>query len=200
MKRIRVLLAALLSAVTVLSFAACVDGDGNNDDTGKQPSDSVPTVNKVLIAYFSCTDTTKRAAEAISEQVEGADVYRITPAVAYTSADLKYTDSSCRANREQNDPAARPEINGSVENISQYDVIFIGYPIWWGQAPKIIYTFFESYDYDFSGVVIIPFCTSGSSPIGSSAENLHGLALAADWKMGARISGSDVSSLIEQMN
>lgn len=89
---------------------------------------------------------------------------------------------------------------GSVENIEQYDVIFIGYPIWWGQAPKIIYTFFESFDYDFAGVTIIPFCTSGSSGIGTSAKNLQSLAPSANWKAGARISGTNVDALIAQMN
>lgn len=154
---------------------------------------------KVLIAYFSCTNTTKSVAETIQRQIEGSDIYRIMPATPYTAADLNY-NSDCRANREQNDPSARPEITGSVGNIKQYDVIFIGYPIWWGQAPKIIYTFFESYDYNFEGVTIIPFCTSGSSGIGSSATNLHSLASKANWKSGARISGNNVSSLIAQMN
>ncbi|MDE7395247.1 MAG: leucine-rich repeat protein [Clostridiales bacterium] len=154
---------------------------------------------KILVAYFSCTNTTKSVAEAICDRVSGADIYRITPAVPYTSADLNY-NTDCRANREQNDPSARPEISGSVENISQYGIIFIGYPIWWGQAPKIIYTFFESYDYEFEGVTIIPFCTSGSSGIGSSATNLHATAPKANWKEGARISGNNVGALIAQMN
>ncbi|MDE6655687.1 MAG: leucine-rich repeat protein [Anaeroplasmataceae bacterium] len=154
---------------------------------------------KVLIVYFSATNTTKKVAEAIYSQINGSDIYQIIPAVPYTSADLNY-NTDCRANREQNDPTARPLINGSIENIDQYDVIFIGYPIWWGQAPKIIYTFFESYNYDFDGVTIIPFCTSGSSGIGSSATNLHTLAPKANWKPGARISGNNVSALIEQMN
>ena len=154
---------------------------------------------KVLVVYFSATNTTKTVAEAIYSQISASDIYQITPTVPYTSADLNY-NTDCRANREQNDPTARPLISGSIENIEQYDIIFIGYPIWWGQAPKIIYTFFESYDYDFDGVTIIPFCTSGSSGIGSSATNLHTLAPKANWKPGARISGNNVSVLIEQMN
>ena len=160
---------------------------------------TVSTEPKVLVAYFSCTNTTKGIAESIHSQVIGSAIYQITPAVPYTSADLNY-NTDCRANREQNDPTARPEISGNVENIEQYDVIFIGYPIWWGQAPKIIYTFFECYDYDFNGVTIIPFCTSGSSSMGSSATNLHSLAPKADWKNGARMSkGGSVDSLIAQM-
>lgn len=173
---------------------------GCTDDN--KPADKIleGTDSKVLVAYFSCTNTTKNVAETIYGQIEDSDIYRITPTVPYTSADLNYGDSACRANREQNDPTARPEIMGSIQNIEQYDVIFIGYPIWWGQAPKIIYTFFESYDYDFNGVTIIPFCTSGSSGIGTSATNLHSLAPNANWKSGARISGNNVSALIAQMN
>lgn len=197
MKKLRILWIALLAVMTALSLAGCA-GDNGKEKTDT-PDSSVPADSKVLVAYFSCTNTTKEVAETIHNRISGSDIYQINPAIPYTSADLNY-NSDCRANREQNDPDARPEISGSVENIEQYDVIFIGYPIWWGQAPKIIYTFFESYDYDFDGVTIIPFCTSGSSGIGSSATNLHDLAPKADWKSGARISGQNVDSLIGQMN
>lgn len=197
MKRFRFLLSVIWGIIMALSFAACTNDNGNNHSGGTD--DTVTTDNKVLVAYFSCTNTTKGVAETIHNQLDGSDLYQILPAVPYTSADLNY-NGDCRANREQNDPSARPEIDGQVENIEQYDVIFIGYPIWWGQAPKIIYTFFESYDYDFESVTIIPFCTSGGSGMGSSATSLHSLAPQADWKTGARISGNNVSSLIEQMN
>ncbi len=193
MRKLKYLFAAILSLITAFTFAACA---GSND-----PADgSDVTDNKVLIAYFSCTNTTKGVAETLHDLIESSDVYEITPALPYTPDDLNYGNNSCRANREQNDPDARPEIAGSVENIARYDVIFIGYPIWWGQAPKIIYTFFENYDYDFDGVTIIPFCTSASSGMGSSATNLHGSAPSADWKTGARVSGNDVSALIAQMD
>lgn len=147
----------------------------------------------ILVAYFSCTNNTEKIAEYILE-VAGGTLYEITPEVPYTSADLNY-NTDCRANREQNDPSARPEISGSVENMEQYETVFIGYPIWWGQAPKIIYTFFESYD--FSGKTIIPFCTSGSSGIGSSATNLSGLTTGATWKDGRRFSSSATKSQVE---
>ena len=101
--------------------------------------------SKVLVAYFSCTGNTERIAGYVAD-VMGADVYRITPETPYTDADWNYNDSTSRTTREQNDPTARPEISGSVENMEDYDVIFLGYPIWWGQAPKILYTFVESYD------------------------------------------------------
>ncbi len=154
---------------------------------GETPSPA-PGQGKTLIAYFSCTNNTENIANHIKSALPGADLYEITPQQPYTSADLNYNNSDSRANREQNDPAARPAISGSVSDMSQYDVVFIGYPIWWGQAPKIISTFLESYD--FSGKTIIPFCTSGSSPIGSSATNLHSLAPSAGWKDGRRFSGS----------
>ena len=141
--------------------------------------------NNILVVYFSATNNTKGVAEKIAEAT-GGDIYAITPAIPYTPEDLDY-NSECRANKEQNDDSARPEISGSVENMEDYDTVFIGYPIWWGEAPKIMYTFVESYDLD--GKTIIPFCTSGSSPIGSSAENMQKLADGAKWLEGRRFSG-----------
>ncbi len=153
----------------------------------------------ILVVYFSATNNTKGVAEKIAEAA-GADIYAITPAVPYTSADLDY-NTECRANKEQNDDSARPEISGTVENMDKYDTVFIGYPIWWGQAPKIMYTFMESYD--FSGKTVIPFCTSGSSPIGSSAENMQSLASGADWLDGRRFSAGassdDVSAWVRSL-
>ena len=163
-----------------------------------------PEEQKILIAYFSATNNTEAIANHIHTYLN-ADMYEILAAVPYTADDLNYNISDSRANIEQRDPTCRPEINGSVDNIAQYDVIFIGYPIWHGQAPKIIYTFFESYgDYHFDDVTIIPFCTSGSSPIGSSATNLHSLAPNANWLDGQRFSGSasqsTVTSWIDGLN
>ena len=149
---------------------------------------------RVLIAYFSATNNTKNIANHL-DVILDADLYEITPEQPYTSADLNYGDSSTRATVEQNDPTARPAISGSVDNMEQYDVIFLGYPIWWGQAPRIISTFLESYD--FNGKIIVPFCTSGSSGIGSSAMNLHALANNAIWADGQRFSGSASRSAVE---
>lgn len=142
---------------------------------------------KVLVAYFSATNTTEGVAKKLADGID-AELYEIVPAVPYTGADLNYNNPDSRANREMNDPNARPAISGSVENMGQYDIVFIGYPIWWGQAPKILYTFMESYD--FSGKTIVPFCTSGSSGIGSSATNLEPLTNGATWLPGRRFSGS----------
>lgn len=145
-----------------------------------------PDNSKSLIVYFSCTDTTKKIAEYIQESTE-ADIYRIEAEVPYTAEDLNYGDASTRATKEQNDWSARPGIAGKVENMAGYQNIVIAYPIWWGQAPRIISTFLESYD--FSGKTIIPICTSHSSGIGSSATNLHSLVDdSVTWLDGRRFS------------
>jgi flavodoxin len=162
------------------------------------PDSTTNTDTKVLVAYFSATNNTRPLAEYVADAA-GADLYEITPAVPYTSADLNYNDSSTRATVEQNDASARPAISGSVENMADYDVVFIGYPIWWGQAPRIISTFLESYD--LSGKTIIPFCTSGSSGIGSSATNLHSLAPNANWLAGQRFSsGTSRDTMVNWVN
>lgn len=114
----------------------------------KQPEETEPEEqgSRVLVAYFSATNTTEGVAEHI---VNGLN------------ADLNYNDNNSRTTIEINDPKARPVISGSIENMDQYDIVFIGYPIWWGEAPRIVSTFVESYD--FSGKTIIPFATSGGS-------------------------------------
>jgi len=130
--------------------------------------------------------------------VTGADLYEITPEEPYTDADLDYNDNNSRTTKEMNDPSARPAISGSVENMDQYDIVFVGYPIWWGDAPRIMSTFVESYD--LSGKTIVPFCTSASSSIGSSADNLAALTSGANWLDGQRFDGGasvdDISSWV----
>ena len=139
----------------------------------------------VLVAYFSATGNTRALAKFVSDALN-ADIYEIQPEISYTAADLNYRDSASRVSLEKNDASYRPAISGTVENMEKYDIVFLGYPIWWGQAPRIICTFLESYD--FSGKTIVPFCTSGSSGIGSSATNLHGLnAESANWLPGTRL-------------
>lgn len=141
-----------------------------------------------LVAYFSATGNTKKIAEYIVAYT-GADSYDITPATPYTAEDLNYSNSSCRANQEQNDASCRPEISGSVENMDNYDVVYIGYPIWWGEEPRIIDTFLESYD--FSDKIVIPFCTSGSSSIAASENRIANLGVSIGNQLpGKRFSGS----------
>jgi flavodoxin len=149
---------------------------------------------KTLVVYFSCTGTTELIAEYVTE-ILGADIYEIVPENPYTEADLAYYTNG-RADQEQNDPNVRPAISGSVENMDEYDTIILGYPIWHGQAPRIISTFLESYD--FSGKTIIPFCTSHSSGIGSSASNLHALCSeSVEWADGKRFEGDASKEYVE---
>lgn len=153
---------------------------------------------KVLVAYFSCTNHTAKIAEYIADAT-GGTLHQITPETPYTSADLNYNDSSTRATREQNDESARPVISGSVENMADYDVIFLGYPIWWGEEPRIMDTFAESYD--FTGKTVIPFCTSGGSGIGRSESNLADRAGSGTWldgkRFGASVSEADLQAWID---
>lgn len=122
-----------------------------------------------LVAYFSCTGTTKSVAEILAD-VAGADLYEIKPEVPYTNADLNWMDKKSRSSVEMKDPSSRPAIAGKVSNMMEYEVVFVGFPIWWYTAPNIINTFLESYD--FSGKTIIPFATSGGSGFGKTVEKL----------------------------
>ena len=203
MKKLFSMLLALTMAVSLAACGAGTAGDPQESQPGSAPSVSEPPAStepeptpapteetpseeatpSTLVAYFSATGNTEGVAEHL-QAILDADLYEIVPAEPYSDDDLNYNVSDCRANREQNDPDARPAVDGSVENMDGYDVIFLGYPIWWGEAPRIISTFLESYDFD--GKTIVPFCTSGSSSIGSSAEHLAALAADAAWLEGAR--------------
>lgn len=137
---------------------------------------------KLLVAYFSVTGNTRKLAQNIA-QVSHADLFEIKPSVPYTEKDLDWHDETSRSSVECNNPKSRPEIAEKVENIDQYDVIFLGFPIWWYAAPRIVETFLEQYD--LGGKVVIPFCTSGSSDIGDSGLIL-GRDTNADVKHGRR--------------
>lgn len=154
------------------------------------PSDTdAPTAQhaEVLVVFFSATGTTKGVAERIAK-VTGGDLYEIVPAEPYTDADLNWNDRSSRSTKEQNDKNARPAIGSETLDLTGYKTIFIGFPIWWGEEPRIMDTFVESYD--FSGITLIPFCTSGGSGIGRSGPNMEALAKSGTWLEGRRFSGS----------
>ena len=138
-----------------------------------------------LVAYFSAIGTTANIAERLAEAI-GADLYEIQPKVPYTKSDLNWLNKKSRSSVEMNDRACRPEIAENVENMEQYDTIFVGFPIWWYREPSIIDTFMEAYD--FSGKTVIPFATSGSSGIGDSGNNMQSLATNANVKEGKRFS------------
>lgn len=127
-------------------------------------------MSKTLVAYFSCSGVTENLAETLVS-VSGGDLYKIEPAVAYTKADLNWHDPKARSTIEMQDKKSRPEIRGKVQNMDDYDVVYVGFPIWWYVAPTIINTFLESYD--FSGKTVIPFATSGMSGVGETDLWLH---------------------------
>lgn len=138
-------------------------------------------MSKKLVAYFSASGTTKKAAEHLAKAA-GADLFEIKPAVPYSRADLDWTNKKSRSSIEMQNPDSRPAISEQLSNIEDYDTIFIGFPIWWYVAPTIIDTFVESYD--FSGKTIIPFATSGGSSMGKTVEVLQALCPTANWKGG----------------
>ena len=140
---------------------------------------------KVLVAVFSASGVTKRVGEEIA-RIAGADFFEIVPKEIYTDDDLNWTNKKSRSSVEMNDTSARPEIAREVSDIASFDKVIIGFPIWWGVAPRIIETFLESYD--FSGKTIIPFCTSGGSGVGRSDEELHkNVKGDVKWKKGIQI-------------
>lgn len=124
---------------------------------------------KILVAYFSASGVTAKAAKKLAEAAQ-ADLYEIKPEIPYTRADLNWMDKKSRSSVEMNDKASRPAIADKMKNMEEYDTVFIGFPIWWYVAPTIINTFLESYD--FSGKTLIPFATSGGSGMGRTNENL----------------------------
>jgi len=127
-------------------------------------------MSKTLVAYFSASGVTANVAKTLAGAI-GADLHEIVPAQAYTAADLDWTDKNSRSSREMNDKSFRPAITGRVDDMAQYDTVFIGFPIWWYVAPTIINTFLEQYD--LSGKKIIPFATSGSSGMGKTNDELR---------------------------
>lgn len=127
-------------------------------------------MNKTLVAYFSCSGVTERLAKNLASVV-GSELYKIEPVAPYTDADLNWHDSKARSTIEMENKQSRPEIAGIVQNMDDYDVVYVGFPIWWYIAPTIINTFLESYD--FSGKTVIPFATSGMSGVGETDKWLH---------------------------
>lgn len=185
------LLASILAVMLVIAMTSC--SGGNSGASGGDQAAQQNTDDKSIVVYFSCTGNTKAVAEEIADQT-GSDLQEIVPEEPYTEEDLNYNDDSCRANVEMNDPQSRPAISNTIENLSDYDTIYIGYPIWWGSLPRIMNTFFDTYD--FSGKTIVPFCTSGSSGISQSVSVIREAEPEAQVKEGLQVSsaGADDSS------
>ena len=168
-----------------------IDG---NDTEDNETSDR----QKIAIIYFSATGTTKKVAGYIKE-LTGGDLIEIVPKKKYTDDDLNYNNSNSRATKEQNDSFARPEISNTIDTDS-YDIIYLGYPIWWGDAPKIILTFLDNHD--LTGKTVIPFCTSGSSGITTSVNYFKSNYKNVNWLDGKRLSTSqsEVKAWVTSLN
>ena len=204
MKRLIALLAVI--ALT-LTFVACSSNSSetaaNDKETALQadetkentPAKDDAESGKSLVVYFSETGNTKGIAEKIAA-VTDADTYEILAAQPYSDDDLDYSNDDSRATKEQNDKTIRPEIGSEKLNLSAYDTIYLGYPIWWGQAPRIMDTFVESYD--FTGKTVIPFCTSGSSDIGTTGDDLGANAGSGNWLQGKRFAGGTSQADVEE--
>ncbi len=208
MKKILLILACML---LVFGLAACGSDAGGStaqdDQTAETQeaaahpeTDGAQTGGDILVVYFSATGTTKGVAENIAS-ITGGDLYEITAAQEYTAEDLDWNDPNSRTTKEQNDPSVRPEIGSEPVSLEGYSTIYIGYPIWWGQEPRIMDTFVESYNFD--GITVIPFCTSGSSDIGSSGQHLADNAGSGNWldgqRFGAGTPESDIQAWIEEL-
>ena len=207
MKKLSQILVLIFSSLMIFCFSACAS-ENSTDNTAQstQQSSSTPSTteksgSKILVAYFSCTGNTENAAKQIAAAT-GGDLYAIQPAQPYTADDLNYNDDTTRATTEQHDSNIRPALSGTVDNFEQYNVIFVGYPIWWDQAPRVINTFMESYD--FSGKTVIPFCTSGGSNITNSVNQLKSTYSDINWldgkRLGGGVSADEVASWIDSLN
>lgn len=150
---------------------------------------------KALVAYFSPTGTTARIAKRIAEAAE-ADLFEIVPEQPYTEADLDWHDNSSRSSVEMSDGASRPAIASKVENMGDYDVVYLGFPIWWYIEPRIIDTFLESYD--FSGKRVVPFATSGGSGMGQAPEYMQRVCPDAKVEAGRVFRPTDDNAVLYQ--
>lgn len=203
MRKMRQLSSLFIAVCLILGLTACgnsslsaensssssetntdVQESGIEQGTETSVVDAEPdTGTDVLVAYFTATGNTKAVAEQIAGFTEG-ELYEIVPADPYTEEDLDYGNDQSRTSQEMDDMDARPEIGSEEIAMDRYTTLYLGYPIWHGQAPRIMNTFVEHYNFD--GLTVIPFCTSGGSGIGFSAETLEGLAGSGNWLEGER--------------
>ena len=172
-----------LAVVMTMSFAACAQDKGDSN---------MQTENKPLVVYFSATGTTAKAARTIAE-VSGGTLYEIVPQQAYTADDLDWNDRQSRSSVEMNNPQARPVLKDTKPDVAAHDVIFIGYPIWWDQAPRIINTFIESHD--LKGKTLVPFATSGGSSITGSVNALRKAYPDLEWQDGRLLNGASRNAI-----
>lgn len=154
-------------------------------------------MNNNLVVYFSCSGETKKAAEEL-KSVLNCDIFEIVPETVYTDRDLDWNDKNSRSTIEMGDESCRPRIRNRIDNIDKYDTIYLGFPIWWYTAPKIINTFLDSYD--FSNKKVILYCTSGGSSIDKTYNDLKDSYPNIDFIKGSRLySNSDIDSFVNSV-
>lgn len=186
MKKIVMMLMALL----VVCLSACSQSNSSKKENNKENSE----MKKTLVAYFSASGTTKVVAQQLAE-VAGADLHEIKPEQPYTDADLDWNDKQSRSTIEMNDKNSRPAITAKLQNMNDYEVVYVGFPIWWYTCPTIINTFMEAYD--FSGKTVIPFATSGGSSIKKACADLKASYPNVDWKEGKLLNHASKDELQE---
>lgn len=173
--------------ISIIALAICLSSCGQKETKQKNEPKMKDNNSKTLVAYFSATGTTKLVAERIAKATDG-DIYAIEPAEEYTDADLNWRDKKSRSTVEMNDPKSRPEMKEATLNIEQYDTVYVGFPVWWYVAPRIINTFVETYD--LSGKVLIPFATSGGSGIENCVKDLRNVYPSLNWQDGKLLNGA----------
>mgnify|MGYP000822928513 CR=1 FL=1 len=194
MKPMKKVLVLVLGALLMTSVALCITacGQGASSGTASSSAASSDTANKTLVVYYSATGNTAKVAEVIVNEND-MDVFAIMPEQPYSAEDLAWTDENSRVSKEHADPALQDValLQDTPDNWDSYETVIIGYPIWWGQAAYPIASFVKAND--FAGKTVIPFCTSASSDIGNSAQNLADLAKGGEWMGGMRFP-ADVNS------
>lgn len=183
-------LVMMLMALLVISLSACSQSNSSKKENNKENSE----MKKTLVAYFSASGTTKAVALQLAE-VAGADLHEIKPEQPYTDADLDWNDKQSRSTIEMNDKNSRPAITAKLQNMNDYEVVYVGFPIWWYTCPTIINTFMEAYD--FSGKTVIPFATSGGSSIKKACADLKASYPNMDWKEGKLLNHASKDELQE---
>lgn len=183
-------LVMMLMALLVISLSACSQSNSSKKENNKENSE----MKKTLVAYFSASGTTKAVAQQLAEVV-GADLHEIKPEQPYTDADLDWNDKQSRSTIEMNDKNSRPAITAKLQNMNDYEVVYVGFPIWWYTCPTIINTFMEAYD--FSGKTVIPFATSGGSSIKKACADLKASYPNVDWKEGKLLNHASKDELQE---
>ena len=205
---ISIIVAVVIAAIASVGIWWLINNNNKKAESGGNMDNQSAAENisqtadeqKIAVVYFSATGTTEKVAGYI-KNATGGDLFEIEPKETYTDVDLDYNTDNSRANNEQNDDSARPEI-ANVINIDPYDIIYLGYPIWWGDAPKIILTFLDTHD--LTGKTVVPFCTSGSTGISGSESTLKNYAPDVNWlsghRFGASASQGDVNNWVSGLN